>query len=137
MTTGDSRRKAALALASAFVVGGLVGHSATRGIDHRRGGRDGAMSAIEYRTRLVQTLTRDLDLDEGQRESVGEILDEIRERYTAVREAIEPELHAIREERAERVMALLDAEQRIKYQAILESRRTHRWEQVQRFMRGH
>ena len=54
------------------------------------------------------------------------ILDEIGERLRRVREAGEPECEAIRSERADRIMALLDAEQQVKYEQILDERRRRR-----------
>lgn len=75
---------------------------------------------------LLEMLDRELDLDAGQEEQVEVILDEISDRFRTVREAVEPEFQAIRTERAERIMALLDAGQRIRYETILEERQRRR-----------
>ena len=70
-------------------------------------------------------------MDAEQQQSVEEILDEISERFREVRDAIEPEMEAIRGERAARIKSLLDQEQEAKYEQILERRRHRREEQSQ------
>ena len=132
MTMGRDKRRAAVAMAVVFVAGAIVGLAATRVYHHRHGGMGGRLSAEEYRTHLLDQLTEDLGLDAEQQQSVEEILDEIDERFREVRDAIEPEMEAIRGERAARIMSLLDQEQEAKYEQILEQRRHRREEQSQR-----
>ena len=135
MTAGQSRQRAAMAMAAVFVAGAVLGLAATRVYDHRLGGNGRGISPGEYRQRLLEQLTADLALDPGQQERVEGILVEIGERYRSVRDAMEPELDAIRSERAERIMALLDQLQRAKYESILEERRQRREEGARRFDR--
>lgn len=125
MTSIRTQRRAALWLGIVFVAGFALG-AVVMGLypglrpDHR------SLSPGEYRVRLLNMLSRDLDLDEEQKQQLEVILDEIGERFQSVREAMEPEFEAIRSERAERVMALLTAMQRGKYERILEERRRRR-----------
>lgn len=136
MTTGQSRRRAAMAMAVVFIAGVVLGLAATRVYDQRLGRRGpDPISPGEYRQRLLQQLTADLALDPGQQEAVEEIMIEIEQRFREVRDAIEPEMDAIRSERAERIMALLDQMQRAQYESILEERRRHREERARRFER--
>ena len=136
MTTGQSRRRAAMAMAVVFIAGVVLGLAATRVYDQRLGRRgQDLISPGEYRQRLLRQLTADLALDPGQQEAVKEILIEIEQRFREVRDAIEPEMDAIRSERGERIMALLDQMQRAQYEGILEERRRHREERARRFER--
>ena len=131
MTNGQTRKRAALWLGLVFVAGAVLGIAAT----HFYAGRlDGGwrISPHEYRLQLLAKLTKDLGLDEGQQREVEVILDEIGERFRSVREAIEPEFEAIRSERAERIMSLLDQQQRAKYESILEERERRRAEHAGR-----
>ena len=125
MTNGQTRKRAALWLAAVFVAGVALGIAGTRFVADGHRGRL-RISPHEYRMQLLAKLTHDLGLDEQQQEEVEVILDEIGDRFRAVREAIEPELEAIRAERAERIMALLNRAQRTTYQTILEERRRRR-----------
>ncbi len=125
MTLTQSRRQAALALASVCIAGALLGGAAVHSYSSRDG-RPPQRSASEYRARLLDKLGLDLGLDQDQRDQVEGILDETDQRFISVREAIEPEFEAIRNERADRIMSLLDPEQQIKYGEILEERRRRR-----------
>ena len=131
MTNGQTRKRAALWLAAVFVAGAVLGIAATRFYSGRLDG-GWRMSPHEYRLQLLAKLTEDLGLDEGQQGEVEGILDEIGERFRLVREAIEPELEAIRGERADRIMSLLDQRQRAKYESILEERERRREEHAAR-----
>lgn len=125
MTNGQTKKRAALWLAAVFVAGAVLGIAATR--FHGRGPVSSwRISPHEYRMQLLEKLTEDLGLDEDQQKEVEVILDEIGERFRAVREAIEPEFEAMRGERADRIMSLLDQGQRAKYETILEERRRRR-----------
>ena len=125
-----------MAMAAVFIAGTVLGLAATRVYDQRLGRRgQDIISPGEYRQRLLGHLSADLALDPGQQEAVDEILVEIERRFREVHDAIEPEMDAIRSERAERIMALLDQVQRAKYESILKERRKHREERDRRFKR--
>ncbi len=126
MTSGQTRKRAALSLAVVFAAGAIVGLAAKHFYASRLGPPPGSLSPAEYRAHLLQQLTDDLDLDPEQQLEIESILDKIGERFRSVREAIEPELEAIRAERADRVMSVLDQAQQAKYEQILEERRKRR-----------
>lgn len=132
MTNRPVRTRAALALAAVFVAGIVLGAAAAHFQAGRRGPHPSDMSPEEFRAHLLDHLTRDLALDEEQQIQIEAILDEVGERYQAVRDAIEPELEAIRGERADRIMEVLDQEQQAKYESILEERRRRHARRVER-----
>ena len=121
MTSGQTKTRAALWLAAVFVAGTVLGAAATRFHSAHWDGR-GRPTGLEYRSRALNSLTESLGLDARQQEQVETILDELGERFRLVREAIEPEMDAIRTEGDERIMALLDARQRAEYEVMLVER---------------
>ena len=125
MTLSKSKTRAILALASVCLAGAVLGAVGVYSYSVR-GGQSRNLAPAEYRTRLLNHLTEDLELDLEQREQIANILEEIGERYQSVREAIEPELEAIRRQRADRIMSVLYEDQQVKYQEILEERRRRR-----------
>ena len=133
MTKGQTKQRAVLSLVAVFAAGVALGYAATR-FQARSGHRPPSMTPVEYRSHLLERLTDDLDLGPQQQAKVETILLEIGERYDSVREAIEPELEAIRAERAERIMLVLQAPQRALYEQILEQRRHRREEAHRRFL---
>ncbi len=125
MTLQQPKRRALLALASVCLAGAALGAAGVYSFTvHGGPGRN--LAPAEYRTRLLNHLTEDLELDIEQRQQIAAILDEIGERYQSVREAIEPELEAIRRQRADRIMSVLYEDQQVKYEKILEERRRRR-----------
>lgn len=131
MTKLQTRKRAALWLAAVFVAGAFLGVAGTTVFSGRHHPWSD-LSPGEYRSRLLVMLTKELGLDAEQQQEVELILDEIGERFRLVREAVEPEFEAIRSERADRIVALLDAEQQVKYEQILEERRRRREEHENR-----
>lgn len=125
MTLSKSKSRAILALASVCLAGAVLGAVGVYSFAVR-GGEGRNLAPAEYRMRLLNHLTDDLELDPEQREQIATILDEIGERYQSVREAIEPELEAIRRQRADRIMSVLYEDQQVKYEQILEERRRRR-----------
>ena len=125
MTPSKSKSRAILALASVCLAGAVLGAVGAYSYSVR-GGQGRSLAPAEYRMRLLNHLTEDLELDMEQREQITTILEEIGERYQSVREAIEPELEAIRRQRADRIMSVLYADQQAKYEKILEERRRRR-----------
>jgi len=126
MSMVRDKRRAAVAMAVVFVAGVVLGAAATFVLDHRLGRGGARLSPEEYRGWLLEELSEDLDLDASQQASVEAVLDEIGERFREVREAIEPEFEAIRTERADRIMAICDEEQKERYRRILEARKRRR-----------
>ncbi len=133
MRNGQSKRTAALYIALVFMAGTVFGFAATRFYSLKIAqATSGKLSPEEYRTRLLQELTADLNLNQDQQAKIEVIMDEIGERFHSVRDAMEPEFEAIRNARAAQVMAVLDEAQGIKYEQILEERRKRREAQAHR-----
>jgi hypothetical protein len=124
--TPRSSRIAALYLGLVFLAGGALGFSVNQFYSAQVAEADDKpctpLTATEYRSRLIATLDAQLNLDDDQESEILMILDQIGERWGAVRDAMEPEFGAIRQERAERIMAILTPGQQTKYAAILEER---------------
>lgn len=122
---------AALYLSLVFVAGGAFGFAAnefysTKIAEAKAPGK--VTTAHEYRLKLIQDLDRDLALDDDQVSEIMLILDDVGERYHAVRDAMEPEFEAIRQERADRISAVLTPDQREVYGKIVEERKRRREE---------
>jgi hypothetical protein len=121
----QSKTRAGMYLAAVFIAGSAFGFSmgqfysqptAEAGID----------AAAAYRRDLLRSLDERLDLSDEQLGEVIAIFDEINERFREVRDAMEPEFEAIRSERSERVMGLLNPDQQVKYQLMLDERQRAR-----------
>ena len=135
MTTGQTKQRAILTLLAVFVAGIALGFAGNRFYARNFRGPS-SLTPQEYKAHLLSRLTKDLDLDEAQQDKVDSILDETAERFESVREAIEPELEAIRAERAERIAVVLNPTQRVKYEQFVEERRRRREEHQNRTFRG-
>ena len=125
MTFRKPKARVLFALASVCLAGAALGAAGIYSYT-ARDRHASNLTPSEYRMRLLNHLAKDLDLNIEQREQVSAILDEIGERYQSVREAIEPELEAIRRQRADRIMSVLSEGQQVKYERILEERRRRR-----------
>ena len=79
---------------------------------------------------MLHSLDERLDLSDEQLGEVIVIFDEINDRFREVRDAMEPEFEAIRSERAERVMGLLNPQQKAEYQLMLDERQRAREEKA-------
>ena len=126
MTT-HSKRTAAIYLATVFVAGSMFGFAASQFYNSVASkAPDGRTTPQEYRQKLLNELDAQLNLDDDQETEILAILDDVGERFHAVRDAMDPEFDAIRKERGERIMALLTPEQSIAYEKILAERRRKR-----------
>lgn len=131
--TSPSRRIAAFYLALVFAAGAAFGVAANEFYSTRvaKAG-DRRPTPSEFRQRIIDDLTRDLNLDASQVSQVSQIYDGIGEKYKQVRDEMEPRFDAIRQLRAEQVMAVLSPEQQAKYQSMLEQRRRKREQRSER-----
>ncbi len=129
---GQPKKIAALYLGLVFAAGLVLGGAAHRFHAVQTGDARVAApvrkSSTEYRRELIAGLRTELSLSPEQVEDVNEIYDEIGKQYHAVRKTIDPEVKALRAQRAERIIALLDDEQKVKYQEILDERERKRAE---------
>ena len=71
-------------------------------------------------------LRTELKLTPQQSEKVSRIYDDVGKQYKEVRKTIDPEVKALRVDRTERIMGLLNDEQKVKYQEILDERERKR-----------
>lgn len=137
--TRSSKTVAALYLSLVFLAGGVFGFAASQFYAARVANAnesDEARTVAEYRKNLVVSLDRDLNLDDDQVSEILAILDDVGDRWYQVRDAMEPEFEAIRQERAERIMAVLSPDQRLTYEKILDERRRRREERDRQFRYG-
>lgn len=126
--TNQPKRLALLYLALVFLAGSVLGAALHRfyATEFASAEVRPAPSPQDYRQHLILKLTKDLNLKQEQVTQLDPILDEIDRQYNQYREEIEPGFDAIRAERARRIMAILDADQKVKYQTILDKRKTQR-----------
>jgi hypothetical protein len=137
--TRPSKTAAAFYLMLVFVAGAALGFASSQFYAARVANAEETSSfqtAAQYRKNLVTSLDNDLNLDDDQVSEVLQILDDVGERWYQVRDAMEPEFEAIRQERAERIMAVLSPEQRLNYEKILDERRRRREEQDRQYRYG-
>lgn len=137
--TRPSKTAAALYLSLVFLAGGAFGFAASQFYTARVANAEetsNAQTAAQYRKNLLGSLDEDLNLDDDQVSEILQILDDIGERWYQVRDAMEPEFEAIRQERAERIMAVLSPDQRLTYERILEERRRRREEHDRQYRYG-
>ena len=123
---GQSKRTAAIYLGLVFAAGSILGAAAHR--FYAVQSADARVTSLtrqtpkEYRKELMVCLRTELKLSPEQVIEVDRIYDDIGERYKEVRKLIDPDVKALRVERTERVMSLLDEQQKVKYQQILDER---------------
>ena len=128
-------RVALIYLSVVFIAGSLLGAAAHS--FYAVTTAEGETSPVaRYRERFGAKLKQDLNLTAEQVEKVDTILEDIGNRYQEIQREIEadirnemqPHIETLRAERIERTMAILDTEQKIKYELLLEERRRRREE---------
>jgi len=127
--TRRPKRIATFYLAVVFAAGAVFGVAAYRfyAVNSAQADFQAApLSPQEYRARMVSKLEHELGLSSEQTVELQKIYDYIGERWHDVRDAMEPEFEAMRKERADRIMGILNPEQQEKYRAILEEKRRKR-----------
>ena len=127
---GQPKKIAALYLGLVFVAGSVLGAAAHRfyavQTADARVSRPARKSTKDRRAELVACLRDEINLTQEQAAKVSAIYDDIGDQYHAVRRTIDPEVKVLRAQRADRIMALLDDEQKTKYQEILTERERKR-----------
>jgi hypothetical protein len=132
MTTRP-KKIAVLYLGAVFTAGAVFGMAAYRFYAVNTARADFQVSQLsphELRDRTVKRLEAELGLSPEQSAQVRETYDYIGERWHDVRDAMEPEFEAMRKERADRIMAILNPEQQQQYRDMLEEKRLKREAQV-------
>ena len=126
------KKVAALYLGLVFVAGSVLGAAAHRfyavQTADARVSQPTRKSSKDRRAELVACLRDEINLTQEQAQQVSAIYDDIGDQYHALKETIDPEVKALRAQRADRIMALLDDEQKLKYQEILAERERKRAE---------
>ena len=133
--SSQSRRVAAIYLGAVFLAGlalGVVSYwfyaaKITQANTPRH------KTAAEFRQRMAAKLKEELELSSDQVEQVQTILDSVGQGFHDIRDEVEPQFEALRQERAEKVMSLCNREQQVKYERILEERRERRKERHHRY----
>jgi len=129
---GQPKKIAALYLGLVFVADSVLGAAAHRfyavQTADARVSQPARKSSKERRAELVTCLRDQIKLTQEQAAEVSAIYDDVGEQYHEVRQTIDPEVKALRAQRAERIMGLLDDEQKIKYKEILAERERKRAE---------
>ncbi len=129
---GQPKKIAALYLGLVFVAGSVLGAVAHRfyavQTADARVSTPTRKSSEERRAEIVSCLRDQIKLTQEQAAEVSAIYDDVGEQYHAIRKTIDPEVKGLRAQRADRIMALLDDEQKIKYQEILAERERKRAE---------
>ena len=80
------------------------------------------LSPEEFRKHRVQLFQSRLKLTESQVMQVGLIYDETRALYEEARKRSQPELEAINKNQQDKILAILDADQRVEYEKIVKER---------------
>ena len=126
---GQPKKIAALYLSLVFAAGSILGAAAHRfyavqSADARV--TTTRKTSAEYRNELMVCLRTELKLTPQQSEKVSRIYDDVGKQYKEVCKTIDPEVKALRVDRTERIMGLLNDAQKVKYQEILDERERKR-----------
>ncbi len=130
MTSERTKQIAVLYLAIVFIAGAAFGFAVSEFYSAKSAEavNQTNLTALQYRQKLVEDLDHALHLNASQINEILVVLDDVGERFHAVRDAMEPEFEAIRSDQAARIMAVLDDEQRAKYKLIVEEKESRREE---------
>jgi len=128
------KRLAALYLGLVFLAGTVFGYAVNEFYNEQtlHAKSTDEEPKLTYEQRLIQSLDEQLHLDDDQVDEILVILDDIVEKWHAVRDAMEPEFEALRRERASRIMAVLSPVQQAIYDEILQERERLRKEKEAR-----
>ena len=111
-------RKAVLLVAIVFVLGLVLGGLSTHlaadrlGVGHPKGGKDSS--------RVLEELTRELNLTPEQQQQLTATLAETRGKYQAIYEQYRPQIEQARREGRQKIRTFLTEEQLPKFEAWLQ-----------------
>jgi hypothetical protein len=114
------RVKGALLLLLAFLLGTATGALGFTLYRSRVGWWGSPRDTARIQELVVRRLTRELDLRPEQRQQVETILHQAGDQFARLREEIRPRFLEIRNQTRDRIQALLDANQRTRFQAFMD-----------------
>ena len=115
MTFNPASRKAIGLLLLVFVLGVAIGALGLTLMNGRvYGARPNSRQGTPGPTRVVNRLTRDLDLTADQQKRLSEILANTQARYNAIRQQMNPQFDQVRSEGREQIRQILTPEQQPK-----------------------
>jgi len=122
--------KGALLLTLSFGLGCLTGAVAYKLVlDRAPSWRGGSDRAERFEKTLLKRLTRELSLQADQEQRVDTILRETGQEFRRLRDDIGPRFEEIRKRGEERIRAVLDREQQVKFAELVAkwNQRMERW----------
>jgi len=75
---------------------------------------------------IVEDMSKALGLDASQKQSLGRIIEQSRERYRALSKQFRPQYDAIRDRSNEEIRAILRDDQKAKFEALIKEMETNR-----------
>jgi uncharacterized protein HemX len=114
----EGSRKAVLLVLVLFVLGIALGGVGTYLTTRVLAARTQPMLARNP-ARTMAKFTRNLDLNSDQQNQIQTILNDMRARYAALHQKLDPEYEKVRQEGRERIRQLLTPEQRPKFEELL------------------
>jgi hypothetical protein len=119
MDASKGNRKAVFLVFVVFVLGIALGAVGTYMVTTRVLAARPQAEVVHTTANTVAMLNRDLDLSADQQRQVEGILTDMRARYDAIHQEVDPEYEKVRQEGRERIRELLSADQRPKFEQVL------------------
>ena len=119
MDTNQGSRKAFLLVFVLFVLGIALGSVGTYLVTMRVQAARPQATLAHNPAHTMAMYTRDLNLNADQQSQIQAILNDMRARYAALHEKLDPEYEQVRQQGRERIRQLLTPEQRPKFEDLL------------------
>jgi flagellar basal body-associated protein FliL len=121
MTETSATRKAALWVGLVFLLGAALGGLGGYVFAHQKYTVTTAAPTTDAakRAQKVQELTRVADLTPEQSQQLDAIIADIQSQMKSIRKTVEPQFNEAREKGRERIRAILNAEQRPKFEEFI------------------
>ena len=119
MDANQGNRKAVLLVLVLFVLGIALGSVGTYLVTMRVQAARPQSSLAHNPAHAMAMFTRDLNLNSDQQSQVQAILNDMRVRYAALHEKLDPEYEQVRQQGREHIRQVLTPEQRPKFEELL------------------
>jgi hypothetical protein len=119
METNQGSRKAILLVFVLFVLGVGLGSVGTYLVTMRVQAARPQATLAHNPAHTMAMYTRDLNLNADQQSQIQAILNDMRARYAALHEKLDPEYEQVRQQGREQIRQLLTPEQRPKFEDLL------------------